>query len=172
MSPPLRKQTDVEALWQGLQEGIIDVIGSDAAGHAVASNEPLHDDVFSAPHGIPGLDTLFTMTYTEGVNKGRITLPHLVKMTSENPARIFGLYPQKGTLSKGADADLVIFDPARSYTVPEKNAYTKVDYSLYEGRRCLGAPTMVFQRGNLIMAAGEIQAQAGQGRYLAGSFDS
>ncbi len=172
MSPPLRKQADVAALWQALQEGIIDVIGSDAAGHAIASNEPLYDDVFSAPHGIPGLDTLFTMIYTEGVNKGRITLPQLVKMTCENPARIFGLYPQKGTLSEGADADLVIFDPARSHTVPAKNTYTKVDYSLYEGRRCLGAPTMVFQRGNLIMADGDIKAQAGQGMYVAGSFDS
>ena len=71
----------------------------------MAANEPLHDDVFSAPHGIPGLDTLFTITYSEGVNKGRITLPHLVKMTSEKPAKIFGLYPKKGTLAVGADAD-------------------------------------------------------------------
>ena len=96
MSPPLRQQADVDALWRAVQEGAIDVIGSDAAGHTMAANEPLHDDVFSAPHGIPGLDTLFTVTYSEGVNKGRITLPHLVKMTSENPAKIFGLYPKKG----------------------------------------------------------------------------
>jgi len=170
MSPPLRQQADVEALWRAIQDGAIDVIGSDAAGHAVASNEPLHNDVFSAPHGIPGLDTMFTITYTEGVNKGRMTLPHLVKMTCENPARIFGLYPQKGTLSPGADADVVLFDPAISHVVPEKNAYTKVDYSLYEGRRCLGAPTLVMQRGKIIMVDGEIKAQAGQGAYLAGSF--
>ena len=172
MSPPLRQQADVDALWRAIQDGAIDVIGSDAAGHAVASNEPLHNNVFSAPHGIPGLDTMFTMTYTEGVNKGRLTLPHLVKMTCENPARIFGLYPQKGTLTPGADADVVIFDPAISHTVPEKNAYTKVDYSLYEGRRCLGAPTLVMQRGKMIMVDGEIKALAGQGAYLAGSFEA
>ena len=171
MSPPLRRPADVAALWRAVQEGAIDVIGSDAAGHSMAANEPLHDDVFSAPHGIPGLDTMFTVTYSEGVNKGRITLPHLVKMTSENPAKIFGLYPKKGTLAIGADADVVIFDPALNHRVPDKNAYAKVDYSLYEGFRCLGAPTLVMQRGKIIMADGEIKADQGQGRFLAGEFD-
>jgi dihydropyrimidinase len=171
MSPPLRRPTDVAALWSAVQEGLIDVIGSDAAGHAMAANEPLHDDVFSAPHGIPGLDTMFTVTYSEGVNKGRITLPHLVKMTSEYPARIFGLYPRKGILAIGADADVVIFDPALVRRVPAKNVYTNVDYSLFEGLRCLGAPNLVMQRGRIIMADGEIKGQAGQGTYLAGTID-
>jgi len=170
MSPPLRQQADVDALWRAVHEGAIDVIGSDAAGHSIAANEPLHDDVFSAPHGIPGLDTLFTITYSEGVNGGRITLPHLVKMTSENPARIFGLYPKKGTLAIGADADVVIFDPTISHSVPQKNVFTKVDYSLYEGFRCLGAPTLVIQRGQVVMENGNIKAEPGQGRFLAGQF--
>jgi dihydropyrimidinase len=169
MSPPLRRPEDVGALWRAVQEGAIDVIGSDAAGHAVASNEPLYDKIFSAPHGIPGLDTLFTVTYDEGVNKGRITLPHLVRMTAENPARIFGLYPKKGTLAVGADADVVIFDPTLAHRVPKKNPYTKVDYSLYEGRACLGAPTLVMQRGNVIMIDGRLEAQKGQGNYLPAS---
>jgi len=172
MSPPLRRPADVAALWRAIQEGDIDVIGSDAAGHTVAANEPLDDNVFSAPHGIPGLDTLFTVTYTEGVNRGRITLPQLVKMTSENPARIFGLYPRKGTLAIGADADVVIFDPALAHRIPHKNALTNVDYSLYEGQNCLGAPVMVMQRGEIIMVDGEIKARVGQGAYLAGSFDA
>ena len=172
MSPPLRKQADVDALWQAVREGAIDVIGSDAAGHSMAANEPLHDDVFSAPHGIPGLDTMFTVTYTEGVNRGRITLPQLVKICSENPARIFGLYPQKGTLSTGADADVVIFDPSLAYRIPHKNAHTNVDYSLYEGRPCLGAPAVVMQRGRVILENGEIKADHGQGRYLAGNFEA
>ena len=170
MSPPLRQQADVDALWRAVHEGAIDVIGSDAAGHSIAANEPLHDDVFSAPHGIPGLDTLFTITYSEGVNGGRITLPHLVKMTSENPARIFGLYPKKGTLAIGADADVVIFDPTISHSVPQKNVFTKVDYSLYEGFRCLGAPTLVIQRGQVVMENGKIKAEPGQGQFLAGQF--
>jgi dihydropyrimidinase len=168
MSPPLRQQADVDALWRAVQEGAIDVIGSDAAGHTVASNEPLYDDIFAAPHGIPGLDTLFNLTYEIGVNAGRITLPHLVKMTCENPAKIFGLYPRKGVLEKGADADVVIFDPAFAHTIPDKNPYTHVDYSLYAGRRCLGAPVAVIQRGQVVMENGKIKAKPGQGRFLAG----
>ncbi|MCP4687821.1 MAG: amidohydrolase family protein, partial [Desulfobacterales bacterium] len=120
MSPPLRKQKDVDALWRAVGDGWIDVIASDAAGHMTASNEPLFDDIFSTPHGIPGLDAMFTVTHDEGVNTGKITLPHLVKMTCENPAKIFGVYPQKGTLQKGADADLVIFDPSIPLVIPKK----------------------------------------------------
>jgi len=168
MSPPLRQQADVDALWRAVRSGAIDVIGSDAAGHTVASNEPLFDDIFAAPHGIPGLDTLFSLTYEIGVNAGRITLPHLVKMTCENPAKIFGLYPRKGVLEKGADADVVIFDPAIAHTIPDKNPHTQVDYSLYAGRRCLGAPVVVIQRGQVVMENGEIKAEPGQGRFLAG----
>jgi dihydropyrimidinase len=168
MSPPLRKHRDVEALWRAVQSGLIDVIGSDAAGHAVASNEPLFDKIFAAPHGIPGLDTMFTVTYDAGVNTGKISLPQLVKLTSENPARIFGLHPRKGTLTKGADADLVIFDPALAHSVPAHNPHTNVDYSLYEGRRCLGAPTLVMQRGRVVMENGALKAAPGQGRFVAG----
>jgi dihydropyrimidinase len=168
MSPPLRQRADVDALWRAVQGGAIDVIGSDAAGHTIASNEPLFDDIFAAPYGIPGLDTLFNLTYEVGVNGGKITLPHLVKMTCENPAKIFGLYPQKGVLEKGADADVVIFDPAIAHTIPEKNPYTNVDYSLYAGRRCLGAPVVVIQRGQVVMENGEIKAEPGQGRFLVG----
>ncbi|MGD8447006.1 MAG: amidohydrolase family protein [Desulfobacterales bacterium] len=168
MSPPLRQQADVDALWQAVEGGAIDVIGSDAAGHVVASNEPLFDNIFAAPHGIPGLDTLFNFTYEMGVNGGRITLPHLVKMTCENPAKIFGLYPRKGVLEKGADADVVIFDPTIAHTIPDKNPHTHVDYSLYAGHECLGSPVMVIQRGQVVMENGEIKAEAGQGRFLAG----
>jgi dihydropyrimidinase len=168
MSPPLRQQADVDALWRAVEGGAIDVIGSDAAGHTVASNEPLFDDIFAAPHGIPGLDTMFNLTYEIGVNAGRITLPHLVKMTCENPAKIFGLYPRKGVLEKGADADVVIFDPTIAHTIPDKNPHTHVDYSLYAGHECLGSPVMVIQRGQVVMENGEIKAEPGQGRYLAG----
>jgi len=171
MSPPLRKERDMNAMWGAVEAGLIDVIGSDAAGHAIAANEPLFDNIFSAPHGIPGLDTMFSVTYDAGVNTGRISLPQLVKMTSENPAKIFGLYPQKGNLKKGADADVVIFDPALAHRIPKKNTYTNVDYSMYEGRQCLGAPVMVMQRGRVVMDHGEIKADQGQGRFLAGKLD-
>ena len=172
MSPPLRQNEDTEALWQAVAAGQIDVIGSDAAGHLLASNEPHFADVFAAPHGIPGLDTLFTVTYDAGVNRGQMTLPQLVRMTSENPARIFGLYPQKGTLAPGSDADLIIFDPCRAHTVPDKNPHTKVDYSIYAGRQCLGAPELVMQRGRVVFTGGEVRQGGGTGAYLPARIDA
>jgi dihydropyrimidinase len=96
MAPPLRKQKDVDEMWKALDEGLIDVVGSDAAGHLIKNKEPLWENIFKSPYGSPGVDTMFTVAYDEGVNKGRITLPRLVELTCENPARIFGLYPRKG----------------------------------------------------------------------------
>ncbi len=109
---------------------------------------------------------MFTVAYDEGVNKGKLTLPHLVELTSENPARIFGLYPKKGVLEEGSDADIVIFDPAISQTINGKNQHLKVDYSLYEGRQCLGAPTIVVQRGKILMEDGDLKAEPGHGKYI------
>jgi dihydropyrimidinase len=171
MSPPLRRKADLAALWEAVHSGLIDVIGSDAAGHSTAANQPLFDNIFAAPHGIPGLDTLFTLMYHEGVNAGRVTLPMLVRTMCENPAKIFGLFPSKGTLAAGADADVVVFDPAAAHAIPAKNPYAKVDYSLYEGCRILGAPEVVLQRGKVVMRKGMITAEPGQGRYLAGRLD-
>jgi len=166
MSPPLRSRNDVEKIWQALQEGLIDVIASDTAGHTKSANEPLWDNIFNAPYGIPGIDTLFKIVYSEGVNQGRITLPRLVEVLSEQPAKIFGLYPRKGLIAEGSDADVVVLDPAMPYTVTEKNPFLNVDYSMFEGRKGLGAPILVMQRGRVLMQEGKLQAQAGQGKYL------
>ena len=166
MSPPLRSTNDVEKLWQALQEGLIDVVASDTAGHTQSANEPLWDNIFNAPYGIPGIDTLFKIVYSEGINQGRITLPRLVEVMSEAPAKIFGLYPRKGAILEGSDADIVILDAAMPYTVPESNSFLKVDYSMFAGRKGLGAPILVMQRGRILMQQGKLQAQAGQGNYL------
>ena len=166
MSPPLRTADDVEKLWQAVQEDRIDVIASDTAGHARSANEPLRDKIFNAPYGIPGIDTLFKIVYDEGVNRGRVTLPRLVEVLSEQPAKIFGLYPRKGAIDEGSDADIVILDPAMPFTIPEQNPFLKVDYNMFAGRKGLGAPTMVMQRGRVLMQKGKLQAQAGQGEYL------
>ena len=166
VGPPLRKSKDVEDMWKAVDEGLIDVIASDTAGHLVKSKEPLWENVFKAPSGLPGIESLFTVTYDEGVNNGRITLPLLVKLMCENPARIFGLYPQKGVLEKGSDADLVIFDPTVPLTIEAAAQHAKVDYSMYEGRACVGAPVLVMQRGNVLVENGDYKAVAGQGKYL------
>jgi dihydropyrimidinase len=168
MAPPLRKRKDVEGIWTAVEEGLIDVISSDAAGHLVKAKEPLWDKIFQSPYGIPGLETMFTVVYDEGVNRGRITLPRLVKLACENPAKIFGLYPRKGILQEGSDADVVIFDPGVSHVIKAKNQHLKVDYSMYEGRVCLGSPGLVIQRGKILMEEGELKAEPGQGKYIPG----
>ena len=167
VGPPLRQQEDVEELWKAVKEGLIDVIGaSDAGGIRVHDKEPLWTDIFAAPSGLPGVETMFTVTYDEGVNKGRITLPQLVRLACENPARIFGLYPKKGVLENGSDADLVIFDPTIAHTIKAENQHTNCDYTVYDGRQCLGLPVLVMQRGNILMEHGKLMGVAGQGKYL------
>jgi dihydropyrimidinase len=171
VGPPLREKKDVEEMWRAVKEGLIDVIASDAAGYTVKGKEPVWGDIFKAASGLPGVETMFTVVYDEGVNKGKITLPQLVKLTCENPAKIFGLYPKKGTLKEGSDADVVIFDPTLSYTIKAENQHLKADYSMYEGRGCLGAPVWVMQRGKILVENGQLKAEPGQGRYLPGKMD-
>jgi dihydropyrimidinase len=172
MAPPLRRQADIDALWSAVADGRIQVIGSDAAGSDTAANEPLGDRVFSAPNGIPGTETLLKVTYGAGVNDDRITLPQLVALLSENPAKIFGLYPRKGILQPGADADLVIFDPNLEYTIGDKHPELKVDFSLYAGRQGHGAPILTMQRGAILFEDNQIQASGGQGEYLPAKLDT
>lgn len=168
MSPPLRKETDRLALWKALADRRIDVVASDAAGHAVAANEPLFGETFRAPHGTPGVETLFGVMWDEGINNGRITVTDFVRVMSENPAKIFGLYPRKGTLRPGSDADMVLVDPGFFRTVPKRNPYLAVDYSLFSGRQCLGIPAIVLRRGELVSKNGELTNMM-PGRFFPGS---
>lgn len=167
MAPPLRSQADNEALWQAVAQGLIDVVASDHAGSSSQKNQPLRDEIFSAPNGIPGTESLFKTVYQHGVNEGRLTLPSLVRVLCQNPARVFGLYPQKGALIPGADADLIILDPAAPFTLPAQHQDLQVDYSLYEGHQGLGEVTLTMQRGEVIFAEGELRARPGQGDFLA-----
>jgi len=172
MAPPLRRQPDIEALWQAVAEGRIQVIGSDAAGSNMAANEPLGDKVFSAPNGIPGVETLLKIVYQAGVGDDRISLPQMVAQLAENPAKIFGLYPRKGNLQPGADADLVIFDPNLEYIITDTHPELNVDFSLYAGRQGRGAPILTMQRGTILFEDNQIKAQPGQGQYLPAARDT
>jgi dihydropyrimidinase len=168
MSPPLRTPDDIAALWEGLAAGEIDVIGSDATGHPVRNKAPLHDQTFAAPYGTADVDNLVALVFDEGVAKGRIPITTLVKTMCEMPARIFGLYPRKGHLGPGADADLLIVDPAVERTLPGRNPHLKTDYSLYAGRRCAGSPVLAMQRGRVVMRDGTVLSEPGAGRFLPG----
>jgi dihydropyrimidinase len=166
VGPPLRQQRDIESMWKAVDEGLIDVIASDTAGHLSENKEPIWENIYKAASGLPGIESLFTVAYDEGINRGRVTLPQLVKLMAENPAKIFGLYPRKGILQEGSDADLVLFDPTIPHIIRAEEQHAKVDYSMYEGRACLGAPVLVMQRGNVLMEDGELKAKPGQGQYL------
>jgi dihydropyrimidinase len=162
IGPPLRTDMDRFALWKGIAQGHIDVIAGDHA----PKNKKLNDPFFEAPFGSPQAETMLTICYDEGVNTGRIHPCRLVQVLSENPAKIFGLYPKKGTLEKGSDADLVIFDPNKAVTIQSQTQHSRVHYSVYEGRKCLGTPVLTMQRGKVIVENGEMRGKPGEGRFL------
>ena len=166
VGPTLRSEEDNEALWKAVDEGLIDVIASDHAGHLIEKKEPLDGNVFKAVSGLPGLETMFSVTYDEAINKGRITLPKLIECVCENPAKIFGIYPQKGVLQPGSDADVVVFDPTAANPIKAENLHSITDYTMYEGRECLGAPTLVMRRGNILLEDGKLIADQNNGRFI------
>lgn len=166
VSPPLREKVDNDALWQAVIAGKIDVIGSDTGGHMIAKKEPRFGDVFKAPGGIPGQETLFTVTYDEAVNRRMVSLCRLVEVMCEKPAKIFGIYPRKGLLEPGSDADVLIFDPMKEHTIHAAEQHVKTDYSMYEDRKVLGAPELVMQRGEILLQDGELKVKKGRARFL------
>jgi dihydropyrimidinase len=162
IAPPLRTAEDNEGLWRGIQNGTIDTVASD---HAPKLKET-KDDFFEAPYGSPQAETVLTVIYDAGVNTGTISVPRLVQLLSETPARIFGYYPQKGTIAPGSDADLVIFDPTARFTIQHANQHSQANYTLYEGRECLGRPVWVMQCGRVLVEDGQLVGTPGQARYL------
>jgi len=162
IGPPLRTPEDNEALWMGISKGIIEVVASDHAPKA----KKVDEDFFNAAYGSPQAETLLNVTYDAGCNRNRISLPRLVQVLSENPARVFGLYPRKGCLQEGADADLVVYDPSARHTLTGKSLHSKAGYTLFEGRECLGKPWITFQRGRQIFDRMQVVARPGDGKYL------
>lgn len=162
IGPPLRTTADNAYLWEAIARGDIDTVASDHAPKGQRQDE----DFFNAGYGSPQAETLLTLVYDGGVNTGKISLPKLVEVLCENPARIFGLYPKKGCLEPGSDADIVIFDPADSHTLTKETQHSNAEYTLYEGRSCLGRPVMSFQRGKKVLADGQLHAKPGFGEFL------
>jgi dihydropyrimidinase len=162
IGPPMRTAEDNEGLWQGIQDGTIDTVASD---HAPKAKER-DDDFFDAPYGSPQAETLLTVTYDEGVNKGRIGVPRLVQLLSETPAKIFGYFPKKGTIAPGSDADVVLFDPFETFAIEHANQHSQASYTVYEGRECLGRPVWVMQRGRVLIKDGQLVGEPGRAKYL------
>jgi dihydropyrimidinase len=165
VGPPIRERHDNDALWDGLRDGAVDVIGSDHA--AITSEKKMQcNNILDARYGAPVIEYLLTMTYSEGVRKGRISLERLVQVLCENPAKIFGLYPQKGAIEPGADADLVVFDPEARQLCSAETTHSRSGYCVFEGMETVGAPTHVMQRGKVLVENGTLLGKPGEGKYL------
>jgi dihydropyrimidinase len=171
-SPPPRDKINQEYVWQGLRDGLFDVYSSDHAPYRF--NDPKgklfagKDANFKKiPNGVPGLEVRMPLLFAEGVLKGRLSLEKFVALSATNPAKVYGLAPQKGSIAVGADADLVIWDATREVTVSQKLLNDAMDYTPYEGMKVTGWCDEVFSRGELVAKGGKPLAKAGRGRYLA-----
>jgi dihydroorotase (multifunctional complex type) len=160
MWPPLRGVMDRNALWQGIFNGFVDLIETDHAPHL--KHETDKEDIWDAAAGVPGVETYLALLINEYRN-GRITLDRIIELTSENPAKVFGLYPQKGAISVGADADLVVVDPKQQWTVKAEGLKSKAGWTPYEGWMLEGKPVMTLVRGKVMMENGEIVGKRGHG---------
>jgi dihydropyrimidinase len=161
VGPAIKTEQDRQALWEGARQGVLDTIGSDHA----PKPKTVEEDFFQAAYGSPEVETMLPVVWHYGVNAGRITPNAVAALLAQNSARIFGL-ARKGRLDPGADADLVVFDPARVWTVTASGQHSKATYSLFEGRQLVGRVSRVVAGGRLIVDGEEFLGQAGQGRFL------
>lgn len=167
MAPPLRRQADRDALWQALAGDELDTVATDHCPFTFAKQKQQGAKNFTrCPSGAPGVEERLILLYSEGVAKGRITLPQLVRYACANPARVAGLYPRKGTVAPGADADLVILDPKKEWTLTTGGMHGASDYTCYEGMNITGAIERVLLRGKTVALDGAFTGARGDGQYL------
>ncbi len=180
-SPPMRSEKDNARLWEGLTNGILQTVGTDHCPFFYDGTKPImyegqevvipgkelgRDDFTKIPNGLPGVQDRMPILWTYGVRAGRITPNQFVAYTSTNPARIFGLYPRKGALVPGADADILIWDPEKKIKYGVAHSHQRTDYNLYEGWELVGYPEKVFLRGKLIVDGEQWLGRRGDGRFL------
>jgi dihydropyrimidinase len=167
MSPPLREKSNNERLWSGIAEGNIQTVATDHCPFDFKLKKELGSEDFTkCPNGGPGVETRIALMYSEGVGKNRISINKFVDVVSTAPAKLFGLYPKKGSISIGADADLMVIDPEKQMTIKHENLHENVDHTLYEGMKLKGYPVMTISRGEIIVKNNKFIGQKGRGRYL------
>jgi len=170
-SPPPRDRANQEAVWQGLVSGVFDVFSSDHAGYRYNDSEGKMKHGRNAPfkkvaNGVPGLEVRTALLFSEGVGKGRIDLPKFVALTATNAAKLYGLYPRKGTIAVGSDADLAIWDPDKDVTITQSTIHDAMDYTPYEGKMIKGWPVTTLLRGEVVADSGKFLGAAGKGCFL------
>ncbi len=163
--PPLREASQRQAMWDGLRADNLQTVATDHCGWTLTQKKQ-GKTVDELLPGMSNLETLLPMLYSEGVGKGRLSLNRFVEVISTNPAKLFGLYPQKGTIAVGADADLVVFDPKKEVTIRHRDMHSRSDYELYEGFQVTGWPVLTLSRGEVIVDNGKVLGQAGRGKLL------
>ena len=166
MSPPLREKKDQTALWAGLNQGLVQVVATDHCPFMWEQKLMGKDDFSKIPNGHPAVEHRVEFLFSEGVNKGKITLNKFVEVTSTNAAKIFGMFPRKGTIAIGSDADIVIFDPNEKHTISAKTHHMNCDYSGYEGLEVTGKTKTVILRGKIAIQDGEAKIGPGFGQYI------
>ncbi len=166
MSPPLREIKDQNALWAGIEQGLVQVVGTDHCPFRQEQKMMGKDDFSKIPNGHPGIEHRIELMYSEGVLKNKISLNKFVELCSTNAAKIFGMYPKKGTIAIGSDADILIFDPMHSHTISADTHHMNVDYSAYEGHQVTGKTDIVILRGQIAIQNGECLLNPGYGRFV------
>ncbi len=168
MSPPLRDKANQEPLWRAVREGDIQVIATDHCPFLFKKEKlPMgKDDFTKCPNGAPGVETRMPVIFSEGVMKGRISINKFVEVTSTNPAKIYGMYPQKGTIAVGSDADIVIIDKNKEVTITKSMLHENVDYTPYEGIKVKGYPVLTIVRGKVAVRNNEFIGEEGYGKFI------
>ena len=166
MSPPLREKKDQETLWAGINQGLVQVIATDHCPFKWEQKLMGKNDFSKIPNGHPAIENRMELLFSEGVNKGRISLNKYVEVTSTNPAKIFGMFPRKGTIAVGSDADILIFDPQEKHTLSAATHHMNVDYSGYEGWEITGKVKTVLLRGEIAIDNNECFIKKGFGKFI------
>ena len=167
MSPPLRSTENCEALWKGIKDGYIETIATDHCPFSFNRDKQLgKEDFTKCPNGVPGVEERIPLIFSEGVMKNRISINKFVEVCCTNPAKIFGLYPKKGTIAVGSDADITIIDPNKEVVLTTDKLHSNVDYTAYEGFNLKGYPIFTILRGKVISKDGEFVGDKGYGKYI------
>src|SRR6266853_535912 len=166
-TPPPRAKENQDVLWNAVRTDVLSAISTDHCAFLWNGQKTMGKDDFSKiPNGGPGLENRLQMIHEFGARGGRISLNRMVELLSTSPAKLFGLYPRKGTIAVGSDADIVVFDPEQKVTISAKTQHSKTDYNLYEGTEVTGTPEVVLLRGQILVEGDELVAELGIGQFV------
>jgi dihydropyrimidinase len=166
-TPPLREKWHQQKLWEGVKQNALEVVSTDHCPFCFKEQKELgKDDFTKIPNGGPGIEHRLSLVYSGGVAAGRFSVNRFVELVSTTPAKLFGLYPRKGTIAAGADADLVVFDPKRKHKISAKTHHMRVDYSMFEGIEVTGMPDTVISRGEVIVQGEKFLGRSGRGQFI------